>query len=70
MPTPSAPLSTDGRPRGSAKTDRPTLLVPLVRCTSTGRRKSTATSPVLIRSAISVRPERFTEPSSPWEIQI
>ena len=67
IPTNSTPMSTDGIPRGSsANRLRPTARVTLAACTSSGRAKSTAMSPFLIRSATSVRPKRLTEPSRPW----
>ncbi len=71
IPTNSTPISTDGTPRGTRlNSRRPTSVATLAACTSTGRVKSTATSPSLIRSAISVRPERLTEPRIPWESQM
>ena len=64
-------MLTVGRPRGiSAKIDWPTSVATLAACTLRGRRKSTTMPPSLIRVAMSLRPLRLTEPSSPCEIQM
>ena len=71
MPTSSAPISTLGSPRGSRlNSERPSSWAIIAVCTSSGRRKSTVMSPVRIRSAMSTRPIRLTEPSMPWLIQM
>ena len=60
-PMVSAPISSGGSPRVSSwKAARPRSAAHQDSCTSTGRARSTAMSPVLIRSASSVQPNMAT----------
>ena len=59
MPTVTAPMKSGGSPRDSSwKAARPRSRAHQASCRSMGRAKSTAISPLLTRSAISIQPNR------------
>ena len=66
-PMVTAPITSGASPRVSSwKAARPRSAAHQDSCTSTGRARSTAMSPVLIRSASSVQPKRATGASRAW----